>query len=166
MFRDFKKYEIFEDGKIWSYKSNKWLKPFKNNRSYTTVCLSDNDNTRKIYLLHRVVYEAVTGKPIPEGLQVNHIDENKENNHISNLNLMTPKENSNYGTRNERLGVIFKNQECRRRPVAQYDLQGNLIKVYESKKEAAEAICGNSTNISAVTNGKAITYKGYVWKNI
>ena len=26
-FRNFEKYEVYEDGRIWSYKTNKWLKP-------------------------------------------------------------------------------------------------------------------------------------------
>ena len=48
-----------------------------------------------------IEYEAFNG-PIPEGMQVNHIDENTLNNNLENLNLMTPSENINWGTRNER----------------------------------------------------------------
>lgn len=40
---------------------------------------------------------------IPKGLQINHKDENKENNCIENLELMTNKENCNYGSRNARI---------------------------------------------------------------
>ena len=55
----------------------------------------------KGYRVHRLVYEAFIG-PIPDGMQVNHIDEDKSNNRLDNLNLMTPKENCNYGTGIER----------------------------------------------------------------
>lgn len=61
------------------------------------------------YFIHRLVYETFVGK-IPENMQVNHIDENKTNNHLCNLNLMTPKENSNYGTRNKRLSETKKSR--------------------------------------------------------
>lgn len=104
MFRDFTKYEIYEDGRVWSYKRNKFLKPHLDKDGYYQIRLTDNEGKMKTYYLHRVVYEAVNSEPIQEGMQINHIDENKANNHISNLNLMSPKENCNWGTRNERIG--------------------------------------------------------------
>ena len=52
--------------------------------------------------VHRIVYEAFNGT-IPDGMQVNHKDECKTNNKLENLELLTPKENSNYGTGIERM---------------------------------------------------------------
>lgn len=60
-----------------------------------------NDGERKHFLVSRLVYEAFSGE-IPEGMQVNHIDEDKNNNAIYNLNLMTPSENTNWATGNKR----------------------------------------------------------------
>ena len=74
MFKDYTKYEIYEDGRIWSYSRNKFLKP-KIDDGYQRVHLTDNEGKQKWYLVHRVVYEAVTGEPIPEGMQCNHINE-------------------------------------------------------------------------------------------
>jgi len=53
------------------------------------------------YQVHRLVWEAFNGN-IPDGVQVNHINEIKDDNRLSNLNLMTAKENANYGTRTAR----------------------------------------------------------------
>ena len=102
MFRDFTKYEVFEDGRIYSYKRKKFLKPQKTKNGYYRVSLFDNDGKAKWYQLHRVVYEAVSGEPIPPSMQVNHISEAKDENFFENLNLMSPKQNTNWGTRIER----------------------------------------------------------------
>ncbi len=67
---------------------------------YWMVDLCKNGN-KKHFLVHRIEWEAFHG-PIPPGMQVNHIDENCKNNNLDNLNLMTPSENVNWGTRNER----------------------------------------------------------------
>ena len=70
------------------------------NQGYHKITLS-RDGKKKHFSIHRIVYENFVGE-IPEGMQVNHISEDKSDNRLSNLNLMTPKENCNYGTRNER----------------------------------------------------------------
>ena len=101
-FRDYTKYEVFEDGRIWSYWTNKFLKPQTTKDGYQQVCLYDYEGKMKHYLVHRVVWEAVTGSPIPEGYEINHISEVKNENFFENLELVTHKENINFGTRNER----------------------------------------------------------------
>lgn len=62
------------------------------------------DGKRKQFFVHRLVYEAFKGE-IPDCYEINHIDECKNNNAIDNLNLMTPKENINWGTARERAGI-------------------------------------------------------------
>lgn len=56
------------------------------------------------YSLHRLVYFSFN-PDADTSMQVNHIDENISNCALSNLNLMTAKENSNWGTRGERLSA-------------------------------------------------------------
>lgn len=77
------------------------LKQFVGKNGYAKVSLCKNAKAISKDV-HRLVYESFNGK-IPDNLQVNHIDENKLNNRLENLNLLTPKENSNYGTHNERM---------------------------------------------------------------
>lgn len=158
MFRDFKNYEVFEDGRIFSYITNKFLNPEVNHNGYLRVKLSDNDGKRKNYRVHRVVYEAVTGQPIPEGMTINHIDEDKTNNHISNLNLMTLTENNNYGTHNLRM------RRTQSKPVAQYDKDGNLINVYMSSKEVHRQLGYCNSSINSCCNSKLKTAYNYIWK--
>lgn len=164
MFRDFKKYEVFPDGSIWSYARNKWMKPILNKKGYYYIKLSDNDDKIKNYRLHRVVYESVTGQPIPEGLQVNHIDEDKTNNHISNLNLMTCKDNINWGSHNERMRKALTNNPMRSKQVIQYDMEGNLIQVWPSTIEVHRQLGFSYGNISECCNGKRKSAYGFIWK--
>lgn len=59
------------------------------------------DGQRKYYWVQRLVWEAFNG-PIPEGMVINHIDENPSNNNLTNLMVCTQKENANWGTAIER----------------------------------------------------------------
>ena len=157
-FRNFEKYEVYEDGRIWSYLTNKWLKPKTEKNGYQRVCLYDNEGKMKLYLLHRVVYEAVTGESIPEGYEINHISEAKDENFFANLQLISHKENCNFGTRNERVSKALSKQ------VGAFK-DGKLVMTFPSTQE-----CGRQGfERSAVTrccNGKLPHYKGYTWKYI
>lgn len=171
-FRDYTKYEVFEDGRIWSYSHKKFLKPLTNNSGYKLVFLSDNNCKRKMYLLHRVVYEAFTGEPIHEGMQVNHINENKEDNRFENLNLMTCKENINWGTGIERRAKVLKGIIPKANPPKQVGAfkDGKLVMVFPSTAE-----CGrngyNFSNVAACCRncykreGNNV-FKGYEWRYI
>lgn len=59
---------------------------------------------------------------------------------------------------------INLNSQKRKKQVCQYDLNNNLIKVWDSASEAAQATKTNITKISAVCHGKQKTSNGYIWK--
>lgn len=168
-FRDYTKYEVYEDGQIYSYKSKKFLKPGTNKYGYQQVCLTDNLGKRKMYMVHRVVWESVTGSPIPEGYEINHISENKTENMISNLELLSHKENMNYGTRNLRAGKANTNNPKKSKAVEAFK-DGKLVMVFPSTAEAGRqgfnegavaACCRNCFHREG--NNK---YKGFEWKYI
>lgn len=174
MFRNYSNYEIYEDGKIWSYKTKRFLKPWTMKNGYQIVALSDNEGKIKRYLVHRVVYESVTGEPIPENLQVNHISEDKTDCSFANLNLLTPKENCNWGTRNARLSkVMINNQKLSKamknnpkisKAVGAYK-DGELIMTFPSTAEAGRQWF-NQGHVAACCRGEKKTYKGFEWKYI
>lgn len=90
---------------------DKVLKPITHKNGYLVVSLSKN-NKQKIYSIHRLVAEAFVNNP--ENLPyVNHKDEDKTNNNISNLEWCDNTYNLNYGTRNERAGKsLGKKVKC------------------------------------------------------
>lgn len=100
---------------------------------YKRVALCNNGEM-KFYLVHRLVAEVFLENPrnLP---QVNHKDENSSNNHVSNLEWCTPKENSNYGTRNKRIGNAHKGEKHHQARKVQCINTGEIFVTLE---EAAE----------------------------
>lgn len=156
-------YEIYpETGQIWSYRYGKFLKFDISNNNYLRCTLTDDKGKRKRYLLHRLIWQIVNGD-IPCKLQVNHIDEDKNNNSISNLNLMSPKENSNWGTRNQRIGEQHKNHFIKSKPVLALK-DGNIEMFFPSAMEAERQGFDNShINKCCQKQGYYKTHKGYQW---
>ena len=113
----FSNYLISTDGQVYSLKRDKLIEPANKNGikgSYLVVTIYNDKGQKKYMLVHRLVFMAHKGM-IPKGLQINHKDENKENNCIENLELMTNKENCNYGSRNARISRtkrMYKSMAC------------------------------------------------------
>lgn len=84
-------YEVSNTGKIKSLKTNRLLTPQKNNCGYLYILLTDSNKKVRINLIHRLVFDSFIG--IDDGLEINHLDEDKENNRLDNLELITHEEN-------------------------------------------------------------------------
>lgn len=82
-------------------KKGKILKPNKKRNGYLQVCLL-NKQKRKYCNIHRLVAETFIPN-LNHLSQVNHIDENKDNNCVDNLEWCSPKYNCNFGTRNSKI---------------------------------------------------------------
>ena len=64
----------------------------KDNIGYYITTYQTETGERKFDKVHRIVWMLHNG-PIPDGLEINHIDMDKSNNHISNLELVTHRRN-------------------------------------------------------------------------
>lgn len=154
-------YKISTAGEVFSKKRNRLLTISDHGNGYKKVTLS-KDGKSEYPFLHRLVYETFVG-PIPHGMQINHKDENKNNNCLSNLELLTQNENMAYGTRNERISKSKRAQrkECGRQ-VSQYNLDGTLVRVWETLADAQESGF-RSSGICDCCSGRKKTHKGYLW---
>lgn len=139
------------------------LKPTPDRGGYLLVSLSKGSGKSKVFKVHRLDCEAFHENPESKPC-VNHIDENKINNAVSNLEWCTYEENINYGTRTVRSAKAIA--KARSKPVGQYTRGGVLVKVWQSTREVERQLGFFSGHISEVARGKLKTAYGYVWKYI
>lgn len=131
------------------------LNYWKTSGGYLVVGLC-KDGKRSRCLVHRLVAEAFI--PNPDGYkEVNHIDENKANNSVTNLEWCDTNYNINYGTRNERVGKALS------KPVFQYTKDGTLVKSYPSGMDAMRRTGYSNANIAFCCNGRYKQAYGYLW---
>lgn len=148
-------YRISNYGNVYSVRRKRNLKPHTDTRGYLGVALQKGEWKR--YLIHRLVAQAFV--PNPNNLpQVNHKDENKTNNYYENLEWCDQAYNNAYGTRTIRAA------ETRKRPVLQFDKEGNFIKRFNSINEASAAVGKAHSNLVACLRGRQKTCGGYKWK--
>ena len=151
------------------------LNPGTNKDGYLQVCLSKNGEY-KMCLFHRLIAE--TFLPNPEnkpyinhkiegdkGKKINMVIFNEDgtvNKERTTIEWCTPKENNDYGTRNERVAKANTNG-IRSKPVLQLSLSGDLIREWPSVGE-----CGrngfNKGAVAACCRGEKPQYKGFRWE--
>lgn len=150
-------YEVSSLGRVRNKKRDKFLSQHKNNSGYWSVRLF-NKGKFKFFLVHRLVALAFIENPL--GLpEVDHIDTNIDNNCLENLRWVTPAEN-----RKSAKGKTFKKRTT---PIAQYDLDGNLIAVYDNQMDASRKTGIGIQMINRVVNGrKRNSTHGYVFKRV
>lgn len=171
--KEYEDYYIYDNGTVWSNKSNKFLTPFAP-QDYLKVSLL-NENGRKDKLIHRLVAEAFI--PNPNNYEtVNHIDSNKKNNDVSNLEWCDLKTNiqkyyathkETYVTHKETKQKVNNNFLKINPPRAIIQCDKNTkeeIQVFNSINNAAKSVNASPSNILQVANGKRKSAAGYYWK--
>lgn len=90
-------YLVDEYGALYSIFRGKLkkLKPYRNHNGYLMYRVRENGKTKAYSSHHLSYYVNVERFSSKDGLQIDHIDGNKDNNHFSNLRRVTPKENAN-----------------------------------------------------------------------
>lgn len=153
-------YQISNWGRVKSLNYNRTgkerlLKNSIDKYGYFCITLYKNGKKKK-FLIHRLVAE--TFIPNTNNLpQVNHINEDKTDNRVENLEYCDCKYNCNYGTRNQRRA------KTQSKAVLQYSLDGTLIQEFPSTKEVERQLGFSHGNISRCCNGKHKQVYGFKW---
>lgn len=158
-------YKVSNLGNVMSFKRKKQhlLRPGKNNNGYLFVILIDNNKSRKMITIHRLVSKAFIENP--KNLPcINHKDECKTNNKASNLEWCDQLYNINYGTANERRSKILINRKDESKPVLCFDKNGNFINEYPSLIEATRKTGIDEGNICRVCSGERKSAGKFVWR--
>ena len=73
-----------------------------NSTGYFQTAVYSDDGKKKLFESHRFIWEAINQQIIPHGYQIHHVNNDKQDNSIVNLELVTPKQN-----------MIYKGNECK-----------------------------------------------------
>lgn len=173
--RDYINYEVSNYGDVRNARTGRVLK--LSGYGYYQVHFW-KDGKRKMFLVHRLVYEAFNG-PIPDGLVIDHVDGCKTNNRLENLRVCTQKENSNNPVTRTRLIEAMRKRsqsaewrknhadatrKSHNKSIVQIDkTTGETIKRFECAMDASRELGISFGNISECCTGKRNSAGGFRW---
>lgn len=125
---------------------------------------------------HRYIMEQQIGRRLRKDEVVHHIDGNKKNNELSNLQLMTRKEHSSLHWNRSSLSEELNRQRSKKLKsrykreyqksaiaVQQFSKNGEMTREYKSIMDV-EQFGYDNRHVSACCNGKRKTHRGFIWK--
>ena len=190
--KGFEGYQITDDGRVWSKKTNKWIKSALC-KGYKHISLRKNGFTYTKFI-HKLVAEAfipnLENKP-----EIDHKNTDRTDNRVENLRWTDRKGNMNNPITVEKLKNRIISEEtkkkmsyakqhlsyeakknmslahigqisARRKKVYQYTKDKQLINEYESVTDAAKKNSFDKVSIGDCCRGRLKTYKGYIWKYV
>ncbi len=155
------RYQVSDDGRVRSTAQGVW-KEMKtmDDRGYKKVSLRDPLTRRSTIVgVHRLV--ALAFIPNPDGLpEVNHIDEDKGNNRVDNLEWCSRSQNMRHAALPDRISIILSKR------VARIDLEtGIVLELFRGTREA-QRDGWDSGGVSRCCTGAASSYKGFGWRYV
>jgi hypothetical protein len=150
----YEKYQITNDGIVWSLKTNKPLSVALN-LGYEKVRLYHDEYGPKSMSLHRLVAETFLSNPKKLPF-VNHKNGIKTDNRIENLEYITGKNNTKHASEK---GLMNRHS----RHVIQYDMFGQKIAEFKSINEASISSGAHPCNIYEACKGKLVSSGGFRW---
>lgn len=171
------------DGRVYSSNIQRFCSTQLLNSGYLGVCLTFK-GVKRLRTVHRVIAETFVSKPDGKNY-VNHLDGNKMNNDVSNLQWCTHSENMQHGFANglfdnsrraaavrmREIGKQFADVNGQRLrelnqiasvPVIQLTISGEFVAEYPSVKEAERQT--RAGNINKVISGQYKQSGGFLWK--
>ena len=122
-------YQISNKGRIKNTKTGRITYGAKIDSGYRRFEIYFQNGKHKRFLVHQLVYECFIS---PEFEEINHINGDKTDNRVENLENVSHRENA--------LKAVYETNAWKFRRVAQYDKEGNLIRTYANASEAGRAM--------------------------
>ena len=149
-------YQVSNFGRVKRVTTGRILKGGKNTSGYIQIYLY-KQGIRDVNRIHRIVAQSFI--PNPENKpEINHIDEDKTNNRVDNLEWVTKKENTNHGTRNKRVSKALSI------PIIATNLKTGELTEFYGTNECARQLGLHQQHISKVLAGKRNHTGGYTFK--
>ena len=152
-------YYVTDDGRVWSEKSKKFMKQYADKNGYKKVALRSKDLPPKKchrYSVHRLIMENFFPFEGMESYQVNHIDGDKTNNNLINLEWVTCKENIHH--------AVVTGLRAKRNGAAKLTSKQVQEIFYRSNAGEKNVNLGKEFNVHPDTIGK-IKHKK-IWKDL
>lgn len=151
------RYKIGEDGEILDLKRSKEVCKRQDKDGYFVVNLESESKRQQTFKVHRLVaYEFCENDNPSLKIQVNHIDENKQNNYYKNLEWCTNTYNINYGLRTTK---AIKHKE---KPIILKNVNTNDVIKFNSLSSACRTLDIDMRHLEDVLKSKRKTVKGYI----
>lgn len=158
-------YTISDSGEVYNIEYNVVKSQRVNKKWYPFLCLK-HKGVRKTFEVHRILARTFLWEPW--ALEVNHIDGDKQNNHISNLEYVTRSENMKHAFR---LWLAKKTDSQKKELSKRMSIPVEKLKdwivvaTYTSRLEAAKENGVDDSSICACCSGKLKTVWGFVYRN-
>ena len=167
----FNHYHINRMGEVYSEKINRLLNSYLKN-GYTYITLQTSDKKKKNFRLHRLVAKTFIDNPDNKS-QVNHINANKQDNTVENLEWCTGEENIAHAKELNLSGEYGRLNASKE--IIRIDPSDGTIKEYGSIQMAtrdlyvgeglnARKIAGKTKSVRRVLNGMMKSHKGFIFK--
>lgn len=153
---NFPEYFITMDGEIFSCITNRWLKPLDNGRGYKQVSLRKNNKSFKTYI-HRLVLKTYKGI---SDLDCNHINGDKANNSIENLEYCTRKRNIQHAIKH---GLRYQPDNSGEKHHKSKLTEKDVVKIREEQKIDTKTLAQKyNVNVSTINRAR----RGETWKKL
>ena len=127
-----------ETGKYRMIGKNDWLDGNRNNNGYLQCTIKKKDEKgRKTFSLHRAIWETFVGN-IPENYQIDHIDNDKKNNKLSNLQCITRCENNKKRDHTFLIEIRKLAHKKINENIKSINIENNETHIFKTKSQAAK----------------------------